>query len=276
MTTDKGLGVVRDSDRDRCSVNAFEPPYTGLAPYIVLSTQRTGSHLLGDVLKSHPAFAHSGETLLPGTRKRGSFDAFMDRMDRCPSVKTVWYRYLQYLRQDKPNAEHVGFLVKYGHVRRIGGLDLVSDPLFARVRIIHLVRRNALRTAVSHQLAVAREVHVTRVPMEHKVNSLSVHPDRLLKMVRQKLAAAQVFRRQLASRERCIELAYEDLMEGDEVRGEIVTRLCDFFDVRDAFSRIPGTIKLAPQPLEHLLENYSEVATIFREADLGYMLEDEV
>lgn len=242
------------------------------AGYVILSTQRTGSHLLGNILGSHPAFAQAGDVLIPGREKRGSFDVFARSAGALPPA-SLWRNYLAHLREPKPTASYVGILVKYWLVDRIAGLDLTSDPVFADTRIVHLVRRNTLRVVASHHLATARGVHASKKHQTYEVNSVSIPPRAVLRSIQKREKTVQEFRDRLAGRPRTIEVAYEEILDGGSVSPQLIDRLCSFFEVDDRFSRKPETLKLAPEPLADLIDNYDEVASILRGTDFEYMLD---
>lgn len=245
----------------------------GPAPYVILSTQRVGSHLLGDVLGGHPLFAQAGEVLIPETRKPGSFDSFLDAADSSAKPEALWSRYLSHLQETKPSASHVGFLVKYGHVDRILERDLISDPLFGDVRIIHLTRHNVLRTVASHHLAVARKVHVIRRPMQHDVDTIELPAGTIVESLRKKASSVEAVRARLAERPLVLELAYEDMMDGEYVSEQVLDQLQRFFSVSNAFERKPATTKLAPTELKRLISNYTQIAAAVQNTEFQHMLD---
>lgn len=242
--------------------------------YVVLSTQRTGSHLLGEVLGSHPAFAQAGEVLIPETTKRGSFDSFLAaRPGDTTPPEVLWREYISHLRQANPSASHVGFLVKYGHASRFAGLSVVESPELADTRIVHLVRRNLLRVVASHQLAITRRVHVTKEHKTYDVDSVTLDPSATLVAIRSRAKTVAEHRTKLERRDRVLELAYEDIMDGGEVRQATIDSLCSFFAVDDRFTRAPQTVKLAPPQLAQLIDNYDDVARALRGTDYEHMLD---
>lgn len=246
----------------------------GPAPYVILSTQRVGSHLLGDILGSHPMFAQAGEVLIPQTRKPGSFDSFLEATGPCAGPDVLWSQYLYHLRKAKPGAGHVGFLVKYGHIDRILNRDLISDHLFADVRVIHLTRRNVLRTVASHHLAVARKVHVARRPMHLDVDTIELPANTIVDVLRRKASSVETVRERLADSPLLVlEVAYEEIMEGEHVSEQLISKMRAFFDVPDGFSHEPKTMKLAPVELKMLLSNYSEIAAAVAGTEFQHMLD---
>lgn len=243
------------------------------AGYVILSTQRTGSHLLGDILGSHPLFAQNGETLLPGSTKAGSLDEFLSAQPATKDVGAQWAAYLRFLARAKPGATYAGMLVKYGHIDRFAARDLVSDPLFAELRIVHLVRRNVIRTVVSHLLAVARGIHVSRRPVSAPVEPLKIEPAELLSRARGRQEQVGRFQERLRERPNTVELFYEDLMVDSELSENSASRLSEFFVVDDKFIRRPPTVKLAPSHLAALIDNYAEVSEAVGESEFAEMLE---
>jgi LPS sulfotransferase NodH len=241
--------------------------------FIVLSTQRTGSHLLRSVIGSHPRFVHVGEALIPETHKPGSFDAFLTASTRASTPESLWREYLVDLCSENPSASYAGLLVKYEHVDRIMGRDLTRDPIFDDVRIIHLVRRNILRMVASHHLAVARGYHVLHEPIQHEITSVDLPVDGVLNHLRKKQTLVETFRGRLDGRPRTLEVAYEDIMQGEQVSDRLTSDLCRFFEVDNKFARMPETVKLGPDRLVDMVGNYDAVASVLAGSEFEEMLE---
>lgn len=210
---------------------------------------------------------------MPETPKPGSFDVFLATAPRSTDPAVLWEEYLKHLQSQKPNARYVGLLIKYEHVDRIGNRDLISDPVFDDLRIIHLVRRNTLRMLASHHLAVARGVHVSSEPLRHDMSSVDLPVDDLLRRLRKKTQLVEAFRGHLDQRPQTCEIAYEDIMSGDTVSEDLVSTLCEFFMVEDNFARQPKTVKLGPERLRDMIGNYSAVASALSGTEFETMLE---
>lgn len=241
--------------------------------FIVLSTQRTGSHLLRSVIRQHPAFVLAGEALIPGTSKPGSLDAFLAATARASAPEQLWHEYLIDLCDQKPSATYAGLLVKYEHVDRVMGRDFISDPAFQGVQIIHLVRRNVLRMIASHHLAVARGAHVRDERTKFDIDSVEIPADNVLGLLRKKVQLIEAFRERLKGRPRSCEIGYEEIMAGEVVSESLIARLCEFFAVDDAFPRQPKTVKLGPDRLREMIRNYDAVAEVVQGSEFEDMLE---
>jgi len=243
------------------------------AGFIVLSTQRTGSHLLRSVIRQHPAFVLAGEALIPGTSKPGSLDGFLATAPRAGAPEQLWGEYLLDLCNHKPSATYAGLLVKYEHVDRVMGRDFISDPAFQEIQIVHLVRHNVLRMIASHHLAVARGAHVRGARTEFDIDSVEIPPDDVLRLLRKRVQLIETFRERLKDRPRSCEIAYEEIMDGELVSESLIARLCEFFAVDDAFPRQPKTVKLGPDRLREMIRNYDLVAEALRGSEFEGMLE---
>jgi hypothetical protein len=138
--------------------------------FVILSTQRSGSTWLRDVLDNHPAVLSYGELFLntelerPRTDRFGPRDvAFFESHLRLRNVGSGAFSrarasisYLNELYRPRPEIEAVGFKLMYGQLRR--------QPLIApymalrRVHVIHLVRTNLLDVIVSRATVAERQV----------------------------------------------------------------------------------------------------------------------
>lgn len=227
---------------------------------------------MADIIGSHPDFIQHGEILLPESKKPQSFTRFK-RRSRSTDPAGIWSEYLSYIQGPEVGARHIGFLVKYQDVSRIENLDITTHRLFASVRIIHLVRRDLLRSIASQHLARAREVYVTTRERQYAVNSVHLSPKGLLHALNQKRNLVSTFRTALANRPNSLELVYEDLLHGERVSDTISRQLATFFQVEDKFKRQPDTVQLAPEHLSDLISNYDEVARFLSEQRCQHVLD---
>jgi LPS sulfotransferase NodH len=243
-------------------------------PYVVISTQRVGSHLLAEILESHPAFAQAGEVLLPGSSIRGSLDR-LSKKGRASKPHQPWTDFVRHLQTLNPGAVHVGFLLKYQHANRLADLRAAraDTEMFEDMKVIHLTRRNILRAVISQYLALKRGVHVTRKTTDYQVNSVAPNPESVVSLIHQKSSKIREFRELLASHPATTEILYEDLIEHQRVSHATVERLCSFFGVDDRFARQPQTVKLTPPRLAAVVENYDQLADRLRGTKLENMLE---
>jgi LPS sulfotransferase NodH len=213
--------------------------------FIVYAHARTGSNMLLSMLNSHPLVLARGEVFArvdPGDLHASverTFDRRLPRAIRAAGCKVFYYH---------PLGDRSGALWRE--------LDAVTN-----LHVIHLRRRNVLRTVVSREIADRQNDWLqTRaqqaVPAELKRVSMTAE------QVRAAVERVQRLEEEAASRfvtAPLIDVYYEDLVaDGTEEFGRI-TR----------FLRVPfyapktGTFRQNPEPLSGLLDNYEELRSAF-------------
>lgn len=233
----------------------------GTVPFVVLTTQRSGSVMLVQSLRSHPQVFCYHEMFRRGHPSPDAFRAHLAssrwrRVRRWVLPYGTTLRYLEDLYGSRPNEDAVGFKLMYNQLRR----DPFLYPTFRRlgVRVLHLVRRNLLKTEVS--AVVARDTgrfHVKERPNDP---------------VRVRIDAATIAER-LEWRERAVErhrrrfrrfpvleVTYEDLVADREEQSMRITR---FLDVEP---RVLTTdwVKVNPDRLSAVVANYEELVACLR------------
>src|SRR5439155_9377077 len=133
--------------------------------FIVLSTQRSGSTWVVDMLSSHPRVVAYSELFMHGGEGTPSWGPVQDlpywqtyireqRGGRLARPVQLW-RYLGRAFEERPGVDAVGFKLMYSQ------LIIIAKPLMPalwlkRVRIVHLMRRNALDVVLSKEAGQAR------------------------------------------------------------------------------------------------------------------------
>ena len=213
-------------------------------PFIVLSRSRTGSNLLISMLDSHPAIVAGGE-LFGQLRGRSVDDVLAEIYCRhLPPIKAVGFKIFYYHPIDDPS----------GTVWR--RLDEIEE-----LRVIHLKRRNILRTLVSRKIAGQTDV------WGHRKDEAGVDLfRRQVEMSREELVEGfeetqrweADFRRRFGDRI-VTESYYEDLIADPEAEFQRVTQA---LGVRPARPQIPYR-KQNPEGLRALLTNYAPLKLEF-------------
>ena len=218
------------------------------------------------MLNSHPhvltyseLFMHGGE----GKPKWGTeqdlpywqtFIAEKGRAGRLGRAYWLW-RYLGQAYAERPGIEAAGFKLMYSQLTRISR-PLVPALRLKRVRLIHLMRRNALDVVLSKEAGEARRgvlharsgqtVEAVRVRLrtEDLVERMNMHH-------REIVAARRSFR--------SIGLPYQEAVYEDLVRDETgYASLFRFLDVEP--QPVSSSLqKVNPTAHEELIENYGEV-----------------
>jgi LPS sulfotransferase NodH len=231
--------------------------------FVVLSTQRSGSTWVVDMLESHPRvvayselFMHGGD----GSPKWGGETALpywqTYSRDKFRLAKPYWlWHYLGEAFHDRPGVDAVGFKLMYSQLSRISR-PLMPALWLKRVRIIHLIRRNALDVVLSKEAGAARggTLHardgndVEQVRLNLDTQSLL----RRMTLHERGIAGARVRFRKVGLP--YTEVVYEDLAADESGFAD----LFEFLGV-DPAPVSSSLQKLNPTSHEELIENYGEV-----------------
>jgi LPS sulfotransferase NodH len=260
--------------------------------FIILSTARTGSTMLVQALNSHPRVRCFREV----------FNARMDYVDFSMEGYDNFNQSDIALRQEDPSRflrervfrewppgiRAVGFKLLYENHADVPTLvhDLTSD---SRLRVIHLRRRNELRTLVSEKKARMSGVWVQ--------DPAKINRARLLMAVRHPLRAASRMRRVVApakaasgpagavtvSHKECAEFIVQTRLRAenyDKLFAEqavlpvsyedmIADHEAIFAEVQAFLGLEPATLKFTvrqqnPEPLRDLIANYDELYDLFK------------
>ena len=223
-------------------------------PFIVLCRSRTGSTLLVSMLNSHPQVRCDAEAA--------------KRLNGRPPSKVLDGIY----GRQAPSVRAKGFKIFYIHP-----LDQSKSPIWGQLagmpdlHVIHLRRRNILRTVVSRKIAGLEGVWTkpTGVERDGEVERVSFDGDEL----RREFEQTRRWEGQGEARfpdQPMLQMVYEDL-EADAA-GEF-RRATDFLGV----PFVAPTTHLQrqhPQPLAELIENYGELEVAFRDTEWAPFFQD--
>ena len=242
----------------------------------MLSTQRSGSTWVVDMLDSHPRvlayselFMHGGE----GTPKWGQeqdlpyWQTYARGKRRLAKPYWLW-TYLGEAYRERPGIEAVGFKLMYSQLTRISR-PLMPALWLKRVRIIHLIRRNALDVVLSREAGAAREGRLhARDGEDVEAVRLNLDTDSLLRRMtlhERAIAGARVRFKRVGLP--YTEVVYEDLASDESG----FAALFEFLGVEPA--PVSSSLqKLNPTAHEELIENYSEVRDALADTEFAGLL----
>jgi LPS sulfotransferase NodH len=231
--------------------------------FVVLSTQRSGSTWVVDMLESHPRvvayselFMHGGEgkPKWGGEKDLPYWQTYSRGKSRVTKPYLLW-KYLGEAFRERPGIDAVGFKLMYSQLSRISR-PLMPALWLKRVRIIHLIRRNALDVVLSKEAGAARggRLHARDGNDVEQVR-LNLDTDSLLRRMtlhERGIAGARVRFKKVGLP--YTEVVYEDLAADENGFAD----LFEFLGVQPA--PVESSLKkLNPTSHEELIENYSEV-----------------
>jgi SAM-dependent methyltransferase/LPS sulfotransferase NodH len=249
--------MATDLDRDKltneldcCRAERDTSPmavqYT-FRPFIVLTRSRAGSNMLLDMLRSHPQVYVKGEIL--GNLHGRSIDSILN---------DVFSR-----RPDRIKA--AGFKLFYYHP-----LDDDSGAIWdkldgmAELRIIHLKRRDILRTLTSRKIAGKTDVWSSRKASEKRAvdKRIMFSHDELLQLFRQTRRWEEEFGHRFRDHH-IMDVYYEDLVSDREA---VFQGIVEFLGVQP----IPCPTSLErqnPERLSDLITNYESLKHSFKDTE---------
>lgn len=223
--------------------------------FVIVSRSRTGSNLLESYLNSHPAIESHGE---------------MFRELKGRSGREIWDR----IHSRKPaSIKAVGFKLFYYH-------PTDSDDRFVwdrieedkSVRIIHLCRRNGLRTFLSRQIAEQTDVWKQTAEERGTVEKqrLSLDCDALLADLERTDGFIARTRERFADHP-MIEITYEELITAPEAQLKRITELLGLRQLQ-----LQSDMKRQnPETVSSLVSNADEIKSKLGGTKWAYLLELE-
>ena len=160
-----------------------------IRPFVLLSTQRSGSTWVIDMLNSHPRIVTYGELLLQDGRGRPPFGAqdmmFLESYsieqkinpaNTC--VKKFLFQYLDNIFETGSEVSAVGFKLMYG---QYGAYPYLHDYMLSnKMHIAHLIRRNYLDVIISKEVAAVRDVYHVSVEDMTSTPTIQLNISKLL------------------------------------------------------------------------------------------------
>lgn len=248
---------------------------TGPAICLLLAAERSGTHLLRSLLANVRGVAAPGEisnASIPESRTaRASFfryrqEAFLADPEFLFPTEPVQRKLLDGFIGQMRSAYHGRALlvldVKYAHVHNFNFFwwDPLDTPYLLqyakrnRLKIVHLIRREVYRTAISGFYASETGVWRARSEEDTRQIRIVVNPDRLQRKAG--LVARTIHRfDEWLRRVPHLQIDYEDLVENREA---VLRSLQSYLELKHEIADQPGFVKTTP-PLEESIENFSEI-----------------
>ncbi len=235
--------------------------------FVLLTTQRSGATLFFKSLANHPQIACRHETLFTQDCKfkyfrfdrPGSF-YYQYRSNSMGRQFAHWFQNKQlvyncindYLHTLPNNAKAIGFKVSYNQIEKYPAIAAWIKE--HEVRIIHLVRGNLLKAILSLKTARKRgQFHSTQKVKPVKV---FVSPGKLKKSLGRRTRFIEKYRGLFRDKP-YLEISYESYVANREAETQ---KVLQFLDIDEFMSLDTDLVKLNPDSVEDILENYEEVA----------------
>lgn len=220
---------------------------------------------LSPVKRFKPRFLQVDNPISPYYKYRsGSLKRqFAHRFNRNKLV----YEFLSEMYVKHQNVEAVGFKVNYSQIRKYAAT--ISWVKQNDVRIIHLIRNNLLKRLVSHKIANTRNLcHSTESvePIKVYIDPVALKEDfkrRQKRFARYRKRFIDVFEVPY------IEVAYESLVSDYDAQ---IHQVLEFLDIDKRIPLTSELVKVNPDSLEDIIENYSEVKQVLINTEFEHFL----
>jgi len=164
------------------------------------------------------------------------------------------HEFLSDLYAENHNAQSVGYKVNYSQINRYSAI--ISWIKQNDVKIIHLIRINLLKRLVSHKVANARNLlHSTQAVEPMKIY---IDPKILIKDFERRQKRFDKYRKRFIEvlDVPFLEVAYESLVADfyTEIR-----KVLQFLEIDKFMPLTSDFVKVNPDSLEDIVENYSEI-----------------
>jgi LPS sulfotransferase NodH len=192
---------------------------------VILTTQRSGSSWLVDLLDHHPSITAYGElfrvtdtsVFCYGATAVPNFEVMVGprTFSVSPGLAPKRFRYVRGLARAHPDAGAVGFKLMYDQTRDHAGL--LGALALLRVKFVHLVRRDSLSAVVSFDIATESARWHFRSGDAVSVPRIRADTGSLVERLQRRDREIEWFRTRLARMGVPVhEVAYEDLVEHQE------------------------------------------------------------
>lgn len=211
--------------------------------FAIISNARTGSNYLLDGLKTSPMIRMHHEIFASHNREVGKdFEKILSTLYQSESKAT----------------ELVGFKVFYNHLTDEEWKKLGTLP---DLKVIHLTRRNRLRTLISLDIAFKTGQWTNaRYSLGPEEKRITVDPQNLLKRL-ERIEQGEALTRVRFSDRPMLEVRYEDLVQSPYKVFESVSGYLGVDGID------PGKIRLKrqnPEPLSELIVNCDEIESVLK------------
>lgn len=244
--------------------------------FVILGIQRTGTTLLMNLLDQHPdvvclgeLFQYRTEDVQYGIRR---FRAYVHDSPQRRVLDLIRFGGLAHDYLDSIysafETRALGFKIMFDQIRRYQ--SVLSYFKRNRIKIIHVVRSNVLKTHISRLRARQSGVYHSTQPVAG--SRIWVPVASLL----QELAQLSADNNKLATLVSelglaCHTIAYESIC-GEQWSSER-RRLLSFLGVDPEVDLMPTSVKLTPDELELVIDNYGDVVQILKNTPYEFCLD---
>lgn len=243
-------------------------------PFIILTSQRSGSAWLVSVLNNVEGVQAYGELFLGRPRPTGAREwdsdfahpRFVERDEDLPRRRPM--ATFAYLDQLWARPGLTGFKLMYSQLQQFP--EIIPHLLRRRVPVIHLVRNNHLDVVVSGTLKDATGQAHPLQGQQRRAATIEVRPDLLLRQMRDHRRNVATMRRVMRVLPlRQVEIAYEDLAADAEAFGTVWR----FLDLPQVDRPRSDLARARSSSHEQTISNYADVRAALVDSEFAHLVD---
>jgi hypothetical protein len=259
--------------------------------FILLANQRSGTGFLTALLSKHSQIHVYPELLwwLDYQDKSNFFHFWRKKIKKSaisltpPHQPAILEEFFDFIFDRMKDTKAVGVNIKYDQLAVVPNEINILQKKFDSV--VHLIRRNLLKTLISNVLnqnkeVLKRESHSTEKYKACKVNlpmNESLLQD-LITLKRNILQSRQIFQKLYS--ENYLEICYEDFFEENQyesntISNDILRKIYNLCGVEHHFDIQTDLAKTNPSQLKDLIENFDEIKLFLELNGWGYLFQSK-
>ncbi len=260
--------------------------------FVLVATQRSGTVFLESVINRHPHIYCYPEVLLSLTYQSewNFYNFWLEKVKQNesnithPAMLRNFELYLNHIFNSVPGKKAIGIDIKYDQFPQI--LNIFHTLKKNDIKIIHLVRKNVLKTYLSgvllnwNQRSLNRLAHGRKEVPSVKVN---IKPGNYLvqELERRKNEIAHYRNFFHKNKFKCLEINYEDFFdnsnsESSTIVSPALNQIYEFLCIKEKRYDLTTDLKKTnPNKLAELIENYDEIVDFLSGTEWTYLLEEE-
>ena len=252
-----------------------------MTKFILLTGRRSGTTLVIDCLNNHPditcikrAFGVERRIKNP-TEHRHSSDFYLYRTDNALRKAMYLFRrtvvFHDYLANKMFTTEEAGTAKGFRVIYEISkSYTMIEDWVKQdNVKVIHLIRENVLKTYLSTETAKIHKMHHPREGDAVKPVSIYIDPGKIVNILKKRLEEIDSQRNRYSG-ENYLEVTYESFVNNRAVESD---RILSHLEVDTNCGLQSDLVKINPNSVRDIIQNYAEVAEVVHAAGLERFLD---
>lgn len=258
-----------------------------MAIAVIVARQRSGTHALGTVFDRHPDLAYAEEVFNPAkTDKPPAYFWFLNECLKADpalllpgNAEPRFARYVD-LIEAHGTKRYTVLDIKYTSLHHFNGpwhRMTLKPPFFEflarrQIPVIHITRRNLMRTLASTVIAESTKVYHTDTPTALDFSKYRADPVLVVKALNELALEDLLVEQYLAGYPKLLTIDYREIFEDGVLSDMAAERMAGFLGIAPFVARKPDFVKQAPARLEDVFENYEDVAKAVRQTRFAWML----